>query len=78
VQVFHLAAFGERGWARTEIAETPPEHPMFGATLARVLDMVRTGRPPVPYGETLEILRILLAAEQSRLRDGARVFLHEL
>lgn len=51
---------------------------MFKNTLAQFVAMVKSGRRPIRLEETLEIVEVVLAAERSLQRGGARVELAEM
>ena len=56
---------------RVDLVEPPSDlMPLYAALLARVLEMFRTGRPAVDPRETLEIIRFLEAANESRESGG--------
>ena len=57
---------GSKGHARIPIADSTG---FYGNMLADFLKLIRTGKPVVPYDETLNIIRALLQAKKS-LRDG--------
>ncbi|OGD18857.1 MAG: hypothetical protein A2W03_04230 [Candidatus Aminicenantes bacterium RBG_16_63_16] len=57
-----------------------PNHYQYGAAVAMLnfLEMVRTGKPPVPYDQLVEQIEIYEAARLSKARGGAAVLLTEL
>jgi predicted dehydrogenase len=67
--VFHLVAYGAKGWGECEVADAAA---FYTRLMAAVLEMVRTRRAPISRAETLEILGILHAGERSA-QTGQRV-----
>jgi predicted dehydrogenase len=59
---FHVAVEGTLGHADAFLADYVP---MYAGQLAGVVDMVRSGRPPVPRAETVEVLAVLDAGVRS-------------
>lgn len=51
-----------------EIEILPTDKPFYASLLERVLDMFHTGRSPVDWIETVELIRFMEAAEESRRR----------
>lgn len=66
---FRVTVFGE-----SEIRHQVEGHD-YGRLLRDVLAFFRTGNPPVPVEETLEILAFMEAADESRRRGGVPVAL---
>jgi len=59
---------------RIEFVEAPADlMPLYAAMLRRVLEMFRTGRPGVDAEETIEIIRFLEAANESRESGGKMI-----
>jgi predicted dehydrogenase len=50
----------------------------FRGQLLAWVDLLRTGRLPLPFAETVELMAVLIAGRLSRERDGARVELSEV
>lgn len=50
----------------------------FKAQLVGFVDYLRTGRPPVPWEETGELMQLVIAGIESREQGGRKVFLSEL
>ena len=48
---------------------------IYRELLKRIVEIVQTGKPPVPIEETLEIGRFIEAALHSKHNDGARALL---
>jgi predicted dehydrogenase len=67
--VFHLVAYGAKGWSQCEVKDFDA---FYTRMMAAVLEMARTGRSPVSRDETLEVLAVLHAALRSA-ETGARV-----
>jgi len=50
----------------------------FKAQLQSFVDYLRTGVAPVPWGETRELMHLVIAGIQSRAAGGAEIFLKDL
>ena len=50
----------------------------FRTQLAGFVDYLRTGKPPVPWEETRELMQLVIAGIESREQGGRRVFLSEM
>jgi predicted dehydrogenase len=50
----------------------------FKTQLVGFVDYLRTGKPPVPWTETQELMRLVIAGIESREQGGRKVFLSEL
>jgi predicted dehydrogenase len=50
----------------------------FKAQLAAFVEYLRTGRPPFPFAETVELMKIVIAGIRSREQAGRRVALEEI
>jgi len=50
----------------------------FKAQLEAFVDFLRTGRPPVPFEETVEMMKIIIAGIRSREESGRAVMLEEI
>jgi hypothetical protein len=50
----------------------------FRGQLLAWVDLLRTGLPPLPFAETVELMAALIAGRLSRERGGVRVDLREL
>jgi predicted dehydrogenase len=50
----------------------------FKAQLAAFVDFVRTGKPPFPFEQTVELMRIIVAGIWSREQGGREVMLDEV
>jgi predicted dehydrogenase len=50
----------------------------FRGQLLAWVDLLRTGQPPLPFAETVELMAVLIAGRISRERGGARVELNEV
>jgi predicted dehydrogenase len=53
------------------------KNPGYGPLLREIVTFFRTGKPPVPAAETIEIYAFMSAADASRDRDGAAIPLPE-
>jgi len=50
----------------------------FRTQLVGFVDYLRTGKPPVPWEETRELMQLVIAGIESREQGGRRVFLSEM
>lgn len=50
----------------------------FRTQLVCFVDYLRTGKPPVPWEETRELMQLVIAGIESREQGGRRVFLSEM
>jgi predicted dehydrogenase len=57
---------------------TPPKRSSYYGLLVAIVDFFRTGKPPVPIDETLEIMAFMEAADLSKARGGAPVAIGEV
>jgi predicted dehydrogenase len=64
-----LGAFGTKGNANYIFKDT---FHAFKAQLVAMVGWLRTGRSPVPFEQTIELMKIIIAGKQSRA-DGGRV-----
>jgi hypothetical protein len=62
---FHLAIYGPNGMDEASIVFAD-RYALFRNTADRIVQFMATGESPVPLPETLEIVRILAAAEKQR------------
>jgi predicted dehydrogenase len=65
------------GRDRTSHHELRDNFRAFRRTIYHFVDAVRTGEPPIPPEETLDVLRVLVAGRRAR-REGRRVTLDEI
>lgn len=56
----------------------PPKRSSYYGLLVAIVDFFRTGTPPVPIDETLEIMAFMEAADLSKARNGAPVAIGEV
>jgi len=70
---FRLTICGEKGSASTEVDSGR----CYQEMLTRFVAMVRTGEPPTPFAESLEAVKVLLAARRARA-TGETVYLDDL
>jgi len=75
---FSVSLIGENGKIDTEPIRS--NHYQYGAAamVRNFLDMVRSGKPPVPYEQLIEQIEVYEAARLSKERGGATVLLSEL
>jgi predicted dehydrogenase len=62
--------YGTKGDLPLKLADT---YSAFRAQLVAFIDMLRTGKPPFPFQQTVELMAIIIAGIESRKRDGATV-----
>ncbi|NLF09664.1 MAG: Gfo/Idh/MocA family oxidoreductase [Pirellulaceae bacterium] len=70
-----LNAYGTAGTLSAAFADT---FFAFKAQLEAFVDFLRTGRPPVPFEETVEMMKIIIAGIRSREESGRAVMLEEI
>lgn len=59
---FQLNLYGDKGWRQVVVTDSAA---FYANLLRQVAEMCRSKTPPIPYAETLEIIRILVAAQKS-------------
>jgi predicted dehydrogenase len=64
--------------ATAAAATNAPKRSSYYGLLVAIVDFFRTGTPPVPIDETLEIMAFMEAADLSKTRNGAAVTLSEV
>ena len=62
--------YGTRGDLALKLTDT---YSAFRAQLVAFIDMLRTGKPPFEFQQTVELMAIIIAGIESRKRDGATV-----
>lgn len=67
--------YGTKGWMGAQLKDT---FTAFKAQLVAFVDYLRTGRPPFPFEETLELMKIIIAGIRSRRENGRTVMLPEI
>ena len=50
----------------------------YGPLLEQIVKFFKTGKPPVPAEETIEIFAFMSAADESKAQDGAAINIQEL
>ena len=70
---FRVTVCGKSGSASSEVDAGR----CYQELLTGFVEMVRTGKPPVPFADSLEAVKVLLAARRSRA-TGDRVYLDDL
>lgn len=58
-KTFHVSLFGDQGHAHVDLHDN---FSAFRRTLAQFIEMVRTGRPPIPPDETIRTMRLIAGA----------------
>ncbi len=67
--------YGTRGQLPLRLTDT---YQAFRSQLLAFVDLLRTGRAPLPFAETVELMAALIAGRLSRERGGERVDLREV
>jgi uncharacterized protein YjeT (DUF2065 family) len=70
-----LGAFGTKGHRVTQFSDT---FAAFKTQLVTMVNWLRTGEPSVPFAETIELMRIIIAALRSRNEGGRVVEISEI
>ena len=70
-----LQLCGTQGRVQTAFADT---HFAFKAQLQAFIDFLRTGVPPYPFAETVELMKLVIGGNESRRRGGAEIALADL
>lgn len=68
--VIQLSVYGGNGY---QVVDFGDWFTMFKNTLAQFINMIKTGQRPIPLDETLEIIKVVYAAQVSLERDGEPV-----
>lgn len=69
-----LSLYGTRGSINTKFAD---RFTALKRQLVAFVDYLRTGQPPFPFTETVELMKIIIAGIRSREESGRRVSLSE-
>jgi predicted dehydrogenase len=67
--------YGTKGELPLKLADT---YSAFRAQLVAFIDMLRTGKPPFPFQQTVELMAILIAGIQSRESGGQTVLVRDV
>lgn len=70
-----IHVYGASGYSSTKMTDT---YTAFRNQMLAFVKMIRTGRSPFPFSETIEIMLILIAGLRSRDQGGRTVSLDEL
>lgn len=70
-----LQLCGTKSRVQTAFADT---HFAFKAQLQAFIDFLRTGVPPYPFAETVELVTLVIAGIESRRRGGAEIAVADL
>jgi hypothetical protein len=70
-----VCVYGTKGWLQTSFDHT---FFAFKAQLVAFIDYLRTGQLPFPFGETVELMQIIIAGSRSREQSGRTVSLDEI
>lgn len=70
-----LSAYGTKSHAVVQFKDT---FTSFKNQLVAVIDWLRTGKMPVPFEQTVELMKIVIAAQKSRSENGRVVKLSEI
>lgn len=68
-------AYGTKGDLALKLTDT---YPAFRAQLVAFIEMLRTGRRPLPFSQTIELMSIIIAGIRSREQGGRVVSLREV
>lgn len=67
--------YGTKGHLALSLADT---YNAFRGQLVAFIDMLRTGRRPLPFEETVELMTVIIAGIRSRAEGGRKVLLEEV
>ena len=67
--------YGTKGQLPLHLTDT---YPAFRGQLVAFIDYLRTGNPPLPFDETVELMAVIIAGIRSRERGGAVVTVQEI
>jgi len=67
--------YGTKGQLPLHLTDT---YPAFRGQLVAFIDLLRTGKPPLPFDETVELMAVIIAGIRSRERGGATVTVQEV
>ena len=70
-----LSLYGTRSWIHTKFAD---RFTALKRQFEAFVDYLRTGRPPFPFSETVELMKIIIAGKQSKEEMGRQVLLAEI
>jgi len=68
-------AYGTKGQLAIKLDDT---YAAFRAQLVAFIEMLRTDRAPVPFGQTVELMAIIIAGIHSREQNGKRIRLEKV
>jgi predicted dehydrogenase len=68
-------AYGTKGDLSLKLTHT---YAAFRAQLVAFIEMLRTGAPPLPFSQTMELMTVIIAGIRSREQGGAKVALAEI
>jgi len=68
-------AYGTKGDLALKLADT---YTAFRAQLVAFIELLRTGKPPLPFSQTVELMAIIIAGSRSREAGGRVVKLREI
>lgn len=71
---FQLSVFGESQW---RIADIKNSYSMFRDNIIEFIRSIKEGRPRLDFRKTENIIRALIAAIESRLQGGKKVFINQ-
>ncbi len=69
---YGVVVFGQKAIVVADVS------PKYDALLAEVVTFFRTGKPPVPAAETVELFAFMEAADESKRRGGCPVLLEDV
>lgn len=68
-------AYGTKGDLALKLSDT---YTAFRAQLVAFIELLRTGRPPLPFSQTVELMALIIAGLRSRAEGGRAVMLREI
>ena len=71
----NVHVYGTKGQLPLRLTDT---YPAFRGQLVAFIEMLRTGRRPFPFSETIELMAIIIAGIRSRAEGGRAVTLREI
>jgi hypothetical protein len=69
---FQLSVYGQKGWRLIDIKNS---YSMFRDNIIEFIRSVQEGKPRLDFAKTNNIIRTLVAAEESRQQGGKKIML---
>lgn len=73
VPTFQFSVFGKTGWRLVDIENS---YSMFRENIIEFIKSVQEGSPELSFDKTENIIKVLIAAEESREKGGIQIELH--